>query len=108
MRGRFPRWRGAVARVREQCQTRVCVDARVLMQTLQAWLDACPDPGNRNPVFMEMGGSHDPILLRGKNWSTNQSVIALVKPLNTKGQWLEESEWEKGIREKPLAVRRSE
>jgi hypothetical protein len=97
MRGRFPRWREAVARARSRARTRVCFDARVLMQALAAFLKACPDRGNRNPVFMEVGDSHDPILLRGLSQESNQSVVALVKPLNTDGYWLPESDWERGV-----------
>lgn len=105
MRGTFPEWREAVGLAKSQVKIKVAVDGRVLIKALTALLKACPDPGNRNPVFMEFGGSHDPILMRGKNYESNQHVIGFVKPLDTLGQWLEESEWERGIGEAKPAKR---
>jgi hypothetical protein len=105
MRGRFPEWRGAVGAARAATRTRVCFDAKVLMQALSALLKACPDPGNRNPVFAEVGGSHDAVVLRGVNYESNQRAVVLVKPLDTGGQWPEDSEWEAGLKAKPVARR---
>ena len=105
MRGRFPEWRGAVGAARASTSVRICFDARVLMQALATMLKACPDRGNRNPVFMEVGGSHDAIVMRGVNLESNQRAVVLVKPLDTGGQWPEDSEWEAGLKAKPRARR---
>lgn len=98
MRGKFPKWRGEWIKAKKKaCVGRICFNGREMINTLTALLKACPDKGNFNPVFMQFGEETDGIVMRGMNYETGQAAVAMVNPLDTKGQWMRESEWEKGL-----------
>ena len=98
MRGGFLPWRQMLRDAREgEAAVRVCVDRLSLMRLLKAMP---PDPGNRNPVFLEMRGDGRAIVARCVSVGTGQRVIGMVSPLDNRGKWLEEDKWELGLRER--------
>jgi hypothetical protein len=95
---RFPEWEGVLAEARKRAKvTRVCINRRDLIDLLSAMDKACPDPGNRNAIFLELGGERDPLLVRAMNLQTGQHAVGLMSPLDTDGQWMPESDWETEI-----------
>lgn len=94
----FPRWREVFADSRRQARrTRICVSRKDLIQMLEAHDKASFDPSKKNVVFMEIGGEHDPILLRSVNLSTGQHAVGIVNPIDTGGMWISEDPWEKEL-----------
>jgi hypothetical protein len=95
-RGGFPGWRDEVraATAGGEAKRRVLVDRRALSALLAALERACPDKANRNPVFVEVGGSGAPLVLRSLNTSTGQHAVGIIKPLSAGGKWLRRSGWE--------------
>lgn len=99
-RGRFPRWRGVVgAACRRATRGRVCVNRAALIKMLQALDRACPDRGNSNPVFIEFGGEGDLLVMRSENCALGQRAVAVVRPLDTGGYWMEPDDWEREVRD---------
>jgi hypothetical protein len=97
MRGGFLPWRQMLRTAREgKAAVRVCVDRLSLIRLLKAFP---PDPGNRNPVFLEMRGDGRPIVARAVSVGTGQRVMGMVNPLDAAGQWLNEDGWETDLRE---------
>lgn len=98
VRQKFPEWEGVLREARERADTtRVCVNRRDLIQLLQAMERACPDPGNKNAVFIELGGQTDPLLVRAMNLQTGQHAVGLMSPLDTHGDWMPANKWEKKL-----------
>lgn len=96
-RERFPQWEGILQKAAGRTTTRVCIDRRRLAMLLRT-LDAAS--GKREvdaPVFLEVGGEEDAILMRTVNRSTGQRVIAMLAPLNVSGRWLLPSKWERKV-----------
>ena len=94
-RGKFPRWKGILARARRKAtKARICVDRQSLVQALQAIDKACPDRGGFNPVFVEVGGMEDSVVLRSHNYESGQTAVGIVTPLSVV-DWLDESKWER-------------
>jgi hypothetical protein len=79
---------------RKAKRARFCVDRKSLAQVLAAIDKACPDKGGYNPVFVEVGGENDAVVLRAHNYESGQTAIARINPL-TIVSWLEDSKWEK-------------
>jgi len=99
MRGTFPKWRRLLAEERRKATTaRVCVNRRELISLLKAIDEACPDRGHFSPVFLEIGGRSDGIILRAQNYETKQRAVGMVMPTTVRGDgWLDESAWERGV-----------
>jgi hypothetical protein len=97
MRGGFLPWRRMLREAREgETAVGVCVDRVALIKLLRAMP---PDPGNRNPVFLEMRGNGRAIVARCVSVTTGQRVIGMVRPLDVGAAWLKEDAWELGLRE---------
>ena len=99
MRGTFPKWRRLLAEERRKATTaRVCVNRRELISLLKAIDEACPDRGHFSPVFLEIGGRNDGLVLRAQNYETKQRAIGMIMPTTVRGDgWLDESAWERGV-----------
>jgi hypothetical protein len=95
-RGGFPEWREEArkATANGAAKRRVLVDRRALSALLAALEKACPDKANRNPVFVEVGESDQPLVLRSLNLETGQHAVGVIKPLSAGGKWLRRSGWE--------------
>jgi len=97
-RDRFPLWRNLLRKAFGKAKvTQVCVNRQTLLGLLKVMEQACPDPTGDNAVFINIGGETDQMVLRSINYATNQRAVAMVSPLNTHGEWLEESSWEQSI-----------
>lgn len=94
-RERFPAWRAILKGLRGPI--RICVNRKDLIELLSAMEAACPDKGGVNPIFMEMDSDGRGILLRCLNHDTQQRAIGGISKYDTKGQWLTETEWERGL-----------
>lgn len=98
---RFPEWRQPLREGRSGTGTdaharRVCVNRKALIRLLNAIDSAAPDP--ENLVFIEIPeGDSTGMVLRARNVVTGQSVVGLAMSMNTRGEWLELSEWERGV-----------
>lgn len=98
MRGEFPGWREVVgAAMRGATRSRVLVDRRALSSLLDTVDHACPDKARRNPVFLEVGGPGEPLVLRAFNGETNQHIVGVIRPLSAGGKWLRRGEWEQEL-----------
>jgi len=107
IRGKFPKWQDKIAEVRDRkVKARVCIDRRRLIAILQAMDKACPDPGNLNPVYLEIGGETDQLYLRAENYESGQRAVGIVAPIDTRGQWIEDDDWEDELGTKAVQVRR--
>jgi hypothetical protein len=94
VRHRFPRWREVLRQAAQRTKrARVCVDRRSLIAVLQALDKACPDKGGYNPVYIEIGGEDDSILLTAENYENGQRAVAVVSPLRVLGSWLTPDVW---------------
>lgn len=97
----YPDWRVAVRRVAESEEDegagRVCVNRKELIEALKALGDACPDKGDWGPVWLQMGRGGSGLLLRGQNYLTNQTAMAILLPHERVGGWLKWSDWERRI-----------
>lgn len=97
-RVKFPEWEDVLVQSRERSQvTRICVNRKDLIKLLQAMEKACPDPGNKNAIFIELGGENDPMLVRAVDLTTGQHAVGVMNPLDTGEAWLKENGWEKAI-----------
>ena len=93
VREEFPQWKTIMREARARAvHGRLCINRRDLMQLLDAMDQACPDPGEA-PLFIELGGELDGIILRSQNYETAQQAIGFIMPLNTNGKWLGENAW---------------
>jgi len=93
-RDAYPDWREVMRGAVREGGVRVCVNRRHLIDMLQAMERACPDRGDVNPVFLEIGKG---VVMRSTNHDTGQRAVGCLSSYNTKGKWLERSEWEKGV-----------
>lgn len=92
--GRFVRWVTTLRRlVSRACRGRVCISRRSLMKTLEAMDKAADDKSNESPVFMEIGGRTDGIVLRTVNYETGQQIVGAVMPMDVGESWLKPSTW---------------
>jgi len=111
----YPDWKGVVRKVRSTEDggeaIRVCVNRTDLIDLLKTIEAACPDKGKDCPVFLEIGQG---IVARSVNRDTGQNAIGAINSYNTRGQWLPESDWVRGVfddevksaDERPKRVRR--
>ncbi len=98
VRDLFPNWRKALAHaLRRAKKTRICVD-RKRLQALLKTLDAAAGEGDvDSPVFIEVGEEKDALVLRAESPNTGQRIVAMLTPLDTKGEWLKRNKWERRI-----------
>ncbi len=94
-RERFPKWRAILKGLRGPIK--ICVNRKDLIELLSAMEAACPDKGGVNPIFMELDSDGKGILIRCLNHDTQQRAIGGVSRYDTKGQWLSETDWERGL-----------
>ena len=108
-RGTFPKWKGMIAKARRKAtRAHVCVDRQSLIKLLQAVDKACPDRGGYNPVFLEIGGPDDAIVIRARNHESVQEAVGMLTPLSVV-EWPDDSAWEKeSFGKKPRKARRIE
>jgi hypothetical protein len=93
--GQYPDWRSKVCMARGAAvRGRIAVNRRKLIALLKVLDAACPDPGGDNTVFIEFGGEQDAMVMRAINYATGQHAVGLLMGLTTKGQWLDDSDWE--------------
>ncbi len=98
MRGTFPKWRKLVADAHRDADiTSVVVNRRELMKMLKAIDEACPDRGEFAPVRLEIGKPGALLVLRSRNYETEQRVVGFVKPILVKGKWHAETKWEREL-----------
>lgn len=93
-------WRAAAKRLRSLCASRVCLDTDVLIRLL----DAMKRASGKCPAFFEVGAKH--IVIRMVNGLTHQSVVGIVPTMDTKGTWLEDTEWERLLFTRSAAIKR--
>lgn len=98
MTQRYPRWKEVLAESKRRAGvTRICLNRKDLIGMLTVLEKACPDPSNKNAVFIEMGAEGDPMVLRTLNLATGQHVVGIVNPLDTGGMWISADPWEEEI-----------
>jgi len=90
----YPDWQSVVRTVRGEDPVKVCVNRRDLIDLLKALESACPDKGDENPVYMELGRG---ITLRCFNRETGQHAIGAINAFNTRGDWMKMDEWELSV-----------
>lgn len=109
-RASFPEWQGVLQTAAAKGKTRICVDRRTLAGLLSTIDEACGGSKDGNPVvFLEVGGEHDPMLVRAVSPLTGQRIVGVSMPIDTHGRWLSLSRWERrvlGRRLKPKVLRR--
>ena len=92
----FPELQPVLRAAKAKAIHRVCVDRKALLKLLQTFDGAC-GPGD-NSAFIEFGSDpKDGILIRGFCARTGQRVIGYQTPLDTSGQWLPMSQWERSM-----------
>lgn len=84
----FPRWRELFRRAWERVvggrNRWVCLPRRRLIKALETMDAASGDRSDNAPVWVYMGElASDPVVLRTRNYSTRQGVVAVVSPLET-------------------------
>lgn len=94
-RGRFPEYKHVLRQAKRGVKYQVCVDRKELVALLQAMDKACVDPDNK--LFLEFGGENEGLLLRGFNHQTRQSAVGYTMPMDTGGDRLVESAWERRL-----------
>lgn len=102
----FPAWQAMLRKVRGEGGTRVCVNRKTLIDTLQALEAACPDKGGENPVFIEINPESTGLLLRCVNRETQQRAIAGLTAYKTRDQWLPSDKWEQSVFQVQTAVKK--
>lgn len=94
---RFPEWKGVLQDAgRKAKRARVCISRRDLMGILSAIDKAC-EGGPDSPVFIELGGEKDAVVLRGLNYATGQHVAGMIAPLDVEGKWPAPDTWERAV-----------
>jgi len=93
-RERYPDWKEVARKVRGTEPVKVCLNRRDLIDLLKALEAACPDKGDENPVFVEIGKG---VVLRCFNRETGQHALGAINAFNTRGQWMEQDTWEDSI-----------
>lgn len=102
---RYPDWRAVLRKVAagpmdeygEDVAARVCVNRRHLIDLLKALESSCPDKGDYNPVWIELGRDGSGMMLRCVNWMTNQRAIGFLQAFQSREGWLKWSEWERSL-----------
>ncbi len=107
-RERFPHWQGILASAAANTTSRVCVDRRRLAALLRTLDDACGSKEPDAPVFIEIGGEKDAIIIRSVNRMTGQRVVGMLAPLATGGRWLKLSIWERLVLGRKLRKKEDE
>jgi len=87
--------RNALTRKRK---ARVCLNRTKLMELLKAIDSACPDRGGEKIVFIDVADETSEVMIRSINYGTGQHVLGVIKPINTRGQWLNPNRWERSLR----------
>lgn len=93
-RDRYPNWKKVVRTVRGDDPVRVCVNRSDLIDLLKTLEAACPDKGNDCPVYLEIGQG---IMARSHNRDTNQQAVGAINAYDTRGYWLEDNEFMRGV-----------
>jgi len=94
---RYPEWRGVLQDAgRKAKQARVCISRRDMMGILSSMDKAC-EGGSDSPVFIELGGEKDGVVLRGLNYATSQHVVGMIAPLDVEGKWPALGLWERAV-----------
>jgi len=103
----YPDWRKVLQQVvagpngegagDEESVARVCVNRKYLINLLKALEASCPDKGDYNPVWIELGKGGSGLMLRCVNWTTGQRAIGFIQAFTSREGWLEWSDWERKL-----------
>ena len=92
----FPEWKGVMRKAKDRKARRIAVNRKSLIVLLEAMDVACPDPNG--VVFMELSENEEVgILFRAEAADTKQRAVGYIMPLDTQGEWLKMSKWEKRL-----------
>lgn len=98
MRGNFPNWEKSLVDARCKARSgRIVVNGKLFVNLLATIMQACPDRGNFNPIWIEFGGRGDALYVRAHNRQTGQDAIGMVTEMDTGDFWIRMSDWEASI-----------
>lgn len=104
-RKRFPEWKHVLREKRAACKHKVCVSRKAMLALLQVMESACVDPDSL--AFLEFGD--DPnggMVVRSMSVDTRQQVIGYVTAVDTEGEWMLDSAWERKVCRRPVKKRK--
>ena len=94
---RFPEWINILRGAKKKATLgKICVNRKDLIALLEA-MDAAGDSGDEGAVFIEFGEEDDAVMLRNVNHKTGQTVIGMVMPLYTGGNWIKNDAWSRKV-----------
>lgn len=98
MRGKFPQWKMLLAGARAQAtRGKIAVNGKKLIELLQTILQACPDKGDYNMIWMQFGGDGDAMYIRALNRQTGQYALGMVNPVDVGAHWIRTDAWEREV-----------
>lgn len=73
---------------------RLAVSRAQLLALVNCVNAACPDPSGTAPIFLEIAGETEPVIVRSINYQTGQRVVGMFYPVKAGDNWLPYSRWE--------------
>ena len=90
----MPDYRGLVSGLSEG-RSRVCVNLRQFKRLLTV-MEKCCEGDDKQPIFLEIGGPEEPLVVRADAYRSRQRLVALAMPMRAL-KWLERNVWERGL-----------